>query len=392
MINSINLINFAKTYSPFKSNNRNNQSNYFSNINTSRLAPLTHDSISFTSKANLNKSLYDAFDNKEVCRQVSENAKKVETKLERTLREALKKQVYSEKSNPHGAIMSIATRAKTGNSIREKLASELEYAITEDKTKVFNPNNPEEIKTALGDIVGARITLRKSDVKETSKIIDSLITEVKEGRLKITKIENYEPKNCDDSLRYFNYADLERLRQAANEHRAPGQPEVLLKTSNKESGYMALHIDVDLSDENLPAKFNNYKGEIQIVGRDVEKLKEVEDFLYKLHKGMTIRGGHGAYQAFCDYYTKFSQLYDDYPNLKEDMKKYTAKAYAYQRKKEPIHSKNHTNNPRLKYLDTLPTIAQCGMQGKIPEELDFNTLAKIKKLSDGLYELTSEAA
>ena len=35
---------------------------------------------------------------------------------------------------------------------------------------------------------------------------------------------------------------------------------------------------------------------------------------------------------------------------------------------------------------TLPTIAQCDMQGKIPPELDFNRLLAIKKASDSLYE------
>lgn len=388
---NVNYLNFAKNlYSQNISPKAQNPAKVSRGGFGSNLAPLACDTISFTSnRANLNKSLYEAFDNREACRQVSENAKRAESRLEKTLKDALKKYVFNEKTNHHGAIMNISTRVKSANSIREKVAGELEYAITENKSKIFNPQNPEEIKRTLGDIIGARITLRKSDSSETSKIIDSLIREVEAGRLRITKIENYEPENCEDSVKYFKRADLERLLDAANKNRKPGQSEVELAYTPKISGYMALHIDVDLSDDNLPTKYNGYTGEIQIVGRDVERLKEVEDFLYKLKQGKTIKGGHSAYSAFYNYWTKYAQS-EEYPNLDEEILKYTARAYMYQRKKEPIHLKDYKDK-RVRYQNNLPTIAQCSMQGKVPPQLDFNVLARIKKLSDELYDLTSEA-
>ena len=45
---------------------------------------------------------------------------------------------------------------------------------------------------------------------------------------------------------------------------------------------MALHLDIDLADYEYKAKNNGYKGEIQIVGQDISRLKEVEDFPFSL--------------------------------------------------------------------------------------------------------------
>ena len=74
-----------------------------------------------------------------------------------------------------------------------------------------------------------------------------------------------------------------------------------------------------------------------------------------------------------------------YPHLEEKFVEYTLKAYLLQRKKEPVgtaHRKKKDNN--------LPTLADCGMEGKLPQGLDFNILASIKYHCDKIYELTSK--
>ena len=148
---------------------------------------------------------------------------------------------------------------------------------------------------------------------------------------------------------------------------------------------MALHLDVDLSDENFATKNDNYKGEIQFVGYDVERLKDVEDLCYKLRHDKALKGGHPAYSAFSQYYKKFSTTGDIEKDeeLRQNFIEYTARAQIHQRRKEPI---NAITNEKTK--KALPTIEQCGMIGKIPPELDFNRLAVIKKRSDELYEIT----
>ncbi len=386
MINNISFLNFK---SNLKSSNQNRANNNVLNFNVSapKIAPLAKDTISFTSnnKTDLNKSLYEAFDNGLACQKVHDEASMAEKKLKKLLQGALSN-LTSPKGNPNPTlpIQDIITRVKSPISIKEKVAGALEHAIVKDRTKIFNPTDPEDIKRIVVDIVGARIILQRSEHNQTAKIINALIKEVEAGRLKITKIESYEPQNPDNNgLKYFSEKDLKRLQAAANNNKKPGEPLTELCVERRRTGYMALHLDVDLSDRDLPTRYSGYKGEIQILGADVEKLKEVEDFAYKLRHGKTIKGGHSAYEPFAQYYAKFLND-ENYPNLKEDIITYTSRAYLQQRKKEPFAKKGNNR------FATLPSIAQCDMQGKIPTELDFNRLAAIKRASDTLYsELTT---
>lgn len=373
--------NIKNTY-PLNFNNQNffkinNQPKY------NNLAPLAHDCVSFTSSKKLNRGLLEAFDNKETCLEVYKNADVAETDLKKTLKSALDDLVASEE-NPKGPISSITTRIKQPDSIREKVASELSHAITTDLSRVFNPDKKTDIKNICGDIVGARIILANQGQKETSKIIDSLIDKVMNGELNIDGIANYSPKNLDKKWEYFSQEDLQRLVDAVNTSRKiANKPPIALKQEPKKTGYMALHIDVNLSNSEYKAKNTGYKGEIQIVGQDVCRLKEVEDFCYKIRFDKDIKGGHIAYTPFSNYFSK--HLKDErYPNLADDFIEYTKKAYMLQRKKD-----NNENFEKKRRRDiSLPTIEQCGMVGKIPPELDFNILSKIKYHCDKLYDLT----
>lgn len=69
--------------------------------------------------------------------------------------------------------------------------------------------------------------------------------------------------------------------------------------------------------------------------------------------------------------------------IKINFEEYTRKAYIIQRQKEPKRIKGKQEKV------TLPTIKECEMTGKIPEELDFNTLYKIKNVCNELYKFTS---
>lgn len=348
----------------------------------SNLAPLSKDTVSFTSSEKLNRSLLEAFDNISICKSVYNDADVPSEYLKRVLKECLMPYVASDK-NPDAPIQRITTRVKTPDSIREKAASRLGSAITSDLEKVFNPNSVDDIKKVCSDIIGARVILRQSDSDKTTQIIDALIKEVRAGRLNITKIENYKPENIPEKWEYFKMEDLQNLCKAVNETRF-GLPEIKVTQRSKETGYMALHLDVDLSNPEFKSKNNGYKGEIQIVGYDVANLKDVEDFCYKLKSNKDIKSGHVAYRPFSDYFLKLLRS-NKYPHLEEKFVEYTLKAYLLQRKKEPVgtaHRKKKDNN--------LPTLADCGMEGKLPQGLDFNILASIKYHCDKIYELTSK--
>ncbi len=350
------------------------------------LRPLAHDCVSFTSSKKLNRSLLEAFDNKQACIDVYQNADVAEADLKRTLKSRLDSLVASEE-NPQGPISTITTRVKTPSSIREKVASELSHAITSNNmSAVFNPNSRTDIKKVCGDIIGARIILGNQKQEQTGKIIDELIDLVMNGELNISAIASYRPEKLDPKLEYFKKEDLARLVDAVNESRKIRNKEPIeLKEESKKTGYMALHVDIDMADYEYKAKNNGYKGEIQIVGQDISRLKEVEDFCYKIRFDKDIKSGHVAYSPFTKYFSKQINN-EEYPKLADDFVEYTKRAYMFQRKKEP----DGIFDKRKRRDISLPTIEQCNMSGKIPPELDFNVLSKIKYHCDKIYDLTND--
>ena len=348
-------------------------------FNGKNLQPLAQDTVNFSTPTtqSLNKSLMEAFDNREACLSVHENGEIVKQDLESMLTGSLKEFIYDKDDNPEGFIEKIKTRVKTPQSIREKATTTLAKMIKDDK-KAFDPESPEDIKANIGDIVGGRIILRNPSHENTSKIIDKLISlvERRENPLKITAIENYTNSELGDAYEYFSQKDLDRLKESVNNR---FHTNLKVKTSEKNTGYMALHLDVDLSSDEYKRKNDNYKGEIQIVGDDVSKMKDVEDFRYKLKKGMEIRSGNPAYKAFSEYFLK---------NLKDEEGKskfedYTRIAYAKQRMKEP----GETRKTKSGYF--FPTPEECGITD-LNSKLDFNILYKLKDLSDKIYDITKE--
>jgi len=376
---STNLAPLQKDVVCFKANEKTIEA---PEENTFSWTPITD-----ADKARLARELGKIIKNESQCQFVSKNADIAAKNLKNVLEKRLNEFVFDKKKNIDGPIMPIQTRVKTPESIKEKTMDALADLILNNKEQ-FNVYEPEDIKKTIGDIVGARVTLRKSDKSETSKIIQKLIEAVKAGELKITKIENYVPKGIDENLKYFNKEDLEQLAEAINEKRKPNESPITVLDKSKSTGYMALHLDIDLSSSNYVEKNNDYSGEIQIVGYDVEKLKDVEDYCYKAKQGKDIKAGDKAYAAFVQYFNKYYNDESFNKNIKNDFIKYTREAYLFQRKREPIHT---PSDKKQEANYKLPTIADCNMEGLIPPQFDFNMLAKIKKNSDDLYYTISAA-
>ncbi len=367
--------------------NFNLKNNYQKNY-TSSLAPLKCDTISFSGARNLNHSLQDAFDNKEICEEISKNAKPAKENLEKSLIRGLQGLIVSSQ-NPDGIIEPISVRIKDGTSIREKATSKFEEAIiNHDITNFINLNKAEDIKKTVQDLVGARIIVNQSNTKKNAAIIDSLIYLVEKNELKIRRIEIIAPdeKGLEP---YFDDNDLERLKNAVNSKRGYYEEKINIKRQPSKSGYSAIHLDLDLSDENMIAKNNGYKGELQIIGTDVAYFKDLEDYCYKIKQGKDVKSGHPAYNMLIQHLNKYFEYNEKGKtkeqneavanSYKEAFNEYTRRAYIFQRRKNqnaPDYDKTH-----------LPSLEDCGMQGKLPKYLDFNYLQKIRILCDTLYEL-----
>lgn len=371
MINSINYN--IPNYKPSLN------SNPYVNLSTasnkvSSLAPLTQDTVSFCGNKKLNSLLMQAFENEQECREVYENADVSHVHLRKTLKAYLDN-FRATKQNPQGSIARIESRIKSPESMREKVASELNDDIINCSPRRINPMDTEDIKSCCADAIGARIVLRDSSKEVSKSIIDALIKAIEAGDLKITKIANYRPDDISDDLKYFQDEDIKRLQEAVNRNNKHTDKYVEIQTEAKKTGYMALHLDVDLSNPEFKVKNNGYKGEIQITGIDVEQLKDVEDFCYKIKSGKDIRAGHVAYKPFVEFFSSFIKDKENFPDLESDFVEYTKTAYEIQRKK----------SPKLNGKSPLPTIEECDMTDKIPYQLDFNNLAALKNACDNVH-------
>ena len=345
------------------------------------LKPLERDTVSFKRSTELNRTLMSAFDNKEVCETIYENSKEAANDFQNTLNNYFGDLISTEE-NKNLPIHHIDFRTKTPESIREKTADKLGNSILYDVKNVFNPNSTEEIKKTINDLVGARIVLDNFTKKDTTKIIERLSQACINGDLKIVSIESYEPDGPYKNLKYFSDNDLKNLKKAANIHKTTSGESAKILKSNKKTGYIGIHINVDLSNpDKYVSNKDNYLGEIQILGYDVAKLKDVEDACYKLKSNKDLKRGNIAYAPFTKYFLKYL---NDNSETKDHFEEYTKRAYIEQRKKEPVR------NNLKKESRNLPTIKECGMEGKVPPQLDFNTLYKLKNICDEAYKYTND--
>ena len=238
----------------------------------------------------------------------------------------------------------------------------------------IEPTSIKGVKHYANDIVGARITMKESDPEYTGLVLSALKQAVDDGFLKITSIENNlpDPQKLPEGKEISDYAyatdsQLRNLAKAAKTQ--------LIRNKSK-SGYIAVHINVDLSSPIFSCYkgvFDGYTGEIQILGADVEKLKDIEDLCYKLKDDKNaIRS---EYKPFKTYFKKYYNS-----ETKDAFDDYTYALYLAQR----------TLPPFVKHSEYFPSIAELGFEGKVPKELDFNNLKDLKDKCDQVAKLVQK--
>ena len=370
----LNLVGFKNLYNTNQPIKRNNSSFYFNTAN-SKIKPLQRDTISFSSsKILLNRISRTQLDNNEACSELIKHASNAFSILNGKMNKMLLP--YMTFNNKDGIIQSYKTRVKSLKSLSEKIQSEYDYFISNNLTPKFDPSDEESIKSFIGDVIGSRIILSKTSQNDTKKLIDILIDEVNKGNLNITKIQSYEPKEPYTGLKYFSDIDLKRFQNAVNQNK-PLDKQISLIQKTKDSGYTALHIDVDLSSPELSPKFNGYKGEIQIMGPELEEFKEAQQDIYKLRYNKSIGPNEKIYKPVKRYFNKFINQDKKYPDVKKYFDEYTRRSFVEQRKVElGLIDKND---------DLFPTIETCGLTGLLPKELDFNNIHKIKTFCNEAY-------
>ncbi len=249
------------------------------------------------------------------------------------------------------------------NAIKEKISILPPNAEHNDKKKYFNPLTVEGVKHYANDICQSRIIMLKPQKEYTARVLSALEEAAKNGDLKILSIENNLPdeEKIPDGKQIsdYEYVDEAVLRKLAKSVNAEYQ-----KNFSK-SGYLGIHINIDLSNSLFPPEFDGYTGEIQIIGNDVLELKEVEDLCYKIkdNKDVVTRG----YNNFKDYLLKYLT-----PQNRQAFDDYTYALYLSQRELKP-----HIGRCQFKSIDKFGFTRE-----QLPYELDYNILRSIKEASD----------
>ena len=301
----------------------NNQFDNFASLNKRckthqypNLSPLSCDTVSFCGKEKL---LKDAVENINKNKKFvwNPNNKKSMTEINvlcDSFKEPLKKFVWDLKqamkpiicteSNPEGIIMpgskGIHGRVKDPKKVIRKANKR-------------NLTNVEQIEK-MGDVGGARITLRTGTPQDTAQVFICLKEIIKKG-YKVIEVENYRPTPKDS---YASQKSLEIFEQYCNKH---GQYPSITNRALPNS-YTAIHISFELPDGKVI--------ELQIMGRDVENYKEVEDLFYKYRCEEDFSE---QYKSLQNMFKKIMPKLDDFQ--KETLERYHKDSYEYARQIPP---------------------------------------------------------
>ena len=271
----------------------------------------------------------------------------------RLLRDELKPLVES-KQNPNGIIcpgeVGIKGRVKGPDSLREKI---LALNSEEDEEGLLKEIlTKSDIEHRVGDIIGLRIVFRDSSQSNFASVFKKFENLVKKGKFRVLEIENYRsnPKNA-----YVGQATLDHFEETC---RSVGlHPSITSKSRG--SGYEAVHLNVILPDGKI--------AEIQMMGRDIEQVKEIEDFFYKLD----------CKKKFAKRYRHIQELMEEKIKGLDDLQKGVLSRYitdSYKHARE-IPALPHTKREySLKNFIDFPYL--------LPEELSFPHLYKMKADAD----------
>lgn len=372
-------ITFSKTGAAVPVKCAKSNDNYmFNYLRGKNLSPLVSDTISFCGKNNnkddiwqnagkLFKSTRDSKTLSTNERAISESLSKIMhheaqfdlSKLKTTLKNSLGSLVgeYGFPCNEKHPIYEMEFRVKTPESLREKASQK--SLITKSA-----------VQSGIGDIIGARIILGDNSRKSCEAVINKLSETVKDGQLKIIEVENHAP--YDSRHQYFKRSILSKLAKASADRFG-----IFVKEKNiiNESGYTALHLSVAFAD--------GYNGEIQIIGKDVATLKELEDIPYKILQGKQVKP---QYYKIKEILSPMCFVDIEGPEnaakikLRREFMAYTDAAYRYEREKPPASKRKDNIFPRFLSVSEFAQ-TQKGRCHLTPS-MDFNNLYRLKLLAD----------
>lgn len=235
-------------------------------------------------------------------------------------------------NHPERPIVSLTVGRKPRHSIKEKMQAK-------------RIRSKKDAMAKIDDLIRARIILDNTGSNDGDAVVTKIIKAIKLGKLKVVEITSYRPDNLQERKKY-EYVKTPKVRELAKTARDNGQTPTV-KGEEKETGYLAMHIIFLLE--------SGHRAELQIMGVNVARLKEVEDVCFKIKCNKSLD------PAFGEVVKAIKKLQAD-PNLMDRYNLYTKEAYRHERLKE----RRGDDEDFLKLTDPL-----------IPEILDFNNVARI---------------
>lgn len=315
-------------------------------VTNSNLTGLSCDTVSFSGHLRNVKKVTKAVENKVFKEWDFEHEMrhrdivKVTSSFEQPVKEFLLylkrelKPLISTESRPDNIIMS--------KGIYGGVKGAMSAAVKSNSRDIFTSQGLEQ----MGDIGRGRIVLRSASQKDFNVLFKYLSNMVKHG-MEIKEVENYRltPKTS-----YVSQNTLNNFEAVCNKYEQ--YPEIISKA--RKNGYTAVHMLVKLPD--------GKPFELQIMGRDMEKAKDANDFYYK----------YFCNKRFAEKYAPIQAVFDKLmptltPFQKESLDLYIRDAFEYALLLPPKSS----NCKNITEKDFLP------FPYHLPQELSYKNIYKM---------------
>lgn len=313
--------------------------------NYPNLKPLAKDSVSFTGGEKiLEKRTKDI--SWKVMNEASNELEPITQKIVNIFKREFKP-LMATTLHPERPVFSIHGRTKGAGSLGEKGISR-------------NRKTKQELKN-IGDAIGLRITMGDSSQDAFDRVFDIFGVMVKKGHFKVKEIENYRLTRKDSYVSSKTLDKFEDVCQGMKQYPSRSGKAI-------PNGYTAVHLTLETPDGQL--------FEVQIMGINVEELKELEDFYYKKRCNKDLPLKYAPIQKM------LNEKMDGLDEMQQEfLTKYILDSY--------IHAKSlpkRSPKQRTKMSDFLP------IPYFLPKELSFENLHKMKMDCDVAYKASQKQA
>ena len=234
----------------------------------------------------------------------------------------------TENRNPQKAFGTIEyNKSKYLNGINVIPAMRFKTGV--DAKRFINENN----------LISARIILDNGTKAEGNRALTRLQKAIKDGKIIVTEISQF---GVNDNTDYASNAKLNSILEESNKA-GYGCTKF---TNRKANGYHSIVAKLRLED--------GFTGTLEIMGKEVAKLKDVEEILHSMENEMPVDNKYDALKE------KFDNLT---PEQRSDLKKYTKAAYISARSDEMFGTQSKGFIPLT--------------NENLPKCFDFNYISKI---------------